>query len=229
MIDIDVALRDLAAHADVDHVVVVASVRARLRDERAPARPQRWRWAAAAAAVVAAVLGIVPGTRTAIADWFGLRGVEVRYENRPTPPTTLPTGALDLGDPVPLAVAAGRLGHAPFVAPQLGPPDGVFADGRVVTVRYGAVLLSQFPGGSGEPFVLKKLLPQDATIRDVTVNGGRGLWIEGPHTADFGTVGTRRAESTLLWEQGPLTLRLEGAGSLDAALALAGTLVPSAV
>lgn len=226
MIDVDAALRDLAAHAEASDVDVATAVRARIREERWPARPRRWRWAAAAAAVVAGVLAIIPGTRTAIADWFGLRGVDVRFEDRSLP-TVPPAEPLELGEPIPMASAASRLGHPPLVAPAQ--PDSVYADGRTVTLRYGPLLLSEFAGGTDEPFVLKRLVPADATIRDVTVNGGHGLWIEGPHTVGFASRAPRLAASTLLWEQGPITLRLEGAGSLDAALAFAGTLRPVAV
>ena len=224
MIDVDAALHDLATHVETPELDVAASVRARLEH-----RPRPWRrWALAVVATIAAVLGIVPGTRTAIAEWFGLDGVEVRYEDRPTPATTPRTSVLDLGDEVRLDIAAGRLGHRPLVARGRA-PDAVHADGSIVTIRYAPLLLSQFPGGVAEPFVMKKLVPYEATIRDVTVNGGRGLWIEGPHTVDFASRGLRQAGSTLLWEQGPLTLRLEGAASLEEALAFAGTLVPAAV
>jgi hypothetical protein len=63
----------------------------------------------------------------------------------------------------------------------------------------------------------------------VTVDGERGVWITGkPH--GFGFVDARGrawferlrlAGDTLLWQRGPLTLRLEGALSKAAALRVA--------
>jgi hypothetical protein len=65
----------------------------------------------------------------------------------------------------------------------------------------------------------------------VTVNGGRGFWLEGaPHQFFYrdpdGSVRPdtlRLAGNTLLWEQGGVTLRLEADLTRDQALRLAST------
>jgi len=68
----------------------------------------------------------------------------------------------------------------------------------------------------------------------VTVNGGRGFWIEGaPHQIFYRDVNgqvhdrqLRLAGNTLIWEQDGLTLRLESALSKDEALRIAASVVP---
>ena len=68
-------------------------------------------------------------------------------------------------------------------------------------------------------------------IEEVTVNGGRGYWLEGtPHQFFYrDSAGNpspetlRLAGNTLLWEQGGVTFRLEAQVSRDDALRIATT------
>ena len=80
------------------------------------------------------------------------------------------------------------------------------------------------------PFFVKFIGP-GTRMRRVRVNGGPGAYLSGaPHDVLFqasGTVQTDRvriAGNVLIWQQGPLTLRIEGARTLVAALALARSL-----
>jgi hypothetical protein len=92
-----------------------------------------------------------------------------------------------------------------------------------------ALLLTEFQASfpSGGPIL--KGLPPGSRLEEVTVNGGRGYWIDGdPHVFFFqdaqGQIQsetTRLARNVLLWEAGPVTLRLESALDRDTAVAIA--------
>ena len=94
----------------------------------------------------------------------------------------------------------------------------------------GPQLIIEFRGTS-TPFIFKLIGPGTRAKR-VRVNGGPGIYLFGaPHEVIFqgsdGEVRTDRirlAGNVLLWQQGPLTLRVEGTHTLGRALALARTL-----
>jgi hypothetical protein len=91
------------------------------------------------------------------------------------------------------------------------------------------LLLTEFQAKPNEEFLLKKIAPQGTTVEAVTVNGEPGFWLSGaPHeiyyvgpdgSPIFDTV--RLAGNTLLWQQGPVTLRIEGEVTKAQALAIA--------
>ena len=70
---------------------------------------------------------------------------------------------------------------------------------------------------------------RDTRLTPVTVNGGRGYWIDGESHVFFyrdasGNVhseSVRLAGNVLVWEQGGLIVRLEGDISLEEALRIA--------
>jgi hypothetical protein len=115
-----------------------------------------------------------------------------------------------------------RVGYA-GIAPG-GPVSLAWGDGRDVLV------LTEVRA-AGRPMV-RKVAPGDTRIDPVEIDGRRGYWLTGaPHEVarlgDLGiaVVGTERlAGDTLIWERGDLLLRLEGASSKSAALAVARTL-----
>ncbi len=79
--------------------------------------------------------------------------------------------------------------------------------------------------GSPAPIFVKKYAPQ---IEFTSVHGTEALWFSEPHEllyidADGRSRSqfSRTAAQTLLWTDGPLTLRLEGAGGLDRAVQIA--------
>jgi hypothetical protein len=211
-------------------------------------------WQAAVAAVVAVALVLSglfaasPTVREAVERWLGLRGVKVVQTPRPPslPPTQTLGGDLDLGRSVGLAEAQRHLGATLLFPAGLGQPDAMFirdlsVGGSEVFLVYRerpgipragttgvALLVSEFTGSVYRPGLQKYSF--GAKIERLTVNGGRGLWIEGGHGVAYldarGEVVQdqfRLAGNVLLWERGRLTLRIESALSKADALALAGT------
>jgi hypothetical protein len=174
----------------------------------------------------------VPPVRHAIERVFGLNGAVVERVRRLPP---VPKGAgqhLHLGRRIPIADASQA---ASFRA--LLPPRGVTAaylaaepPGGRITLVIGRSLLTEFRG-QPSPYIYKVIGPS-ARVRRLRVNGGAGLYIyRAPHEVMFqnehGNVQTdavRLQGSVLLWQQGRLILRIEHAGSLAHALALARSL-----
>lgn len=189
-----------------------------------------------------------PTVRQTVERWLGLRGVKVVETPRPPslPPTRTLGDGLDLGSKIDLAGAEERLGRKLLFPQGLGTPDAVYIrdltiGGSEVFLVYRdrpgipsagttgvALLVSEFTGEVYRPGFQK--LSFGATIERVTVNGGRGLWIDGGHgLAYLDTNGEevqdqfRLAGNVLLWEQGNLTVRIESALSKAEALALGAT------
>ena len=165
----------------------------------------------------------VPPARTAILDWLGLRGVSILRVDE-LPPTAA-TGRLDLGREV-----------TPEETPLwlLTPddePDSIYMGKGTVSLLWGTpdrvrLLLTEF---RGQAFI-EKLIEQDARVERVTVNGEPGAWLEEPHVVFFDDLRGRMRQSTgrlagktLLWQQGEVTLRLEGDLSKEEALRIART------
>jgi hypothetical protein len=94
----------------------------------------------------------------------------------------------------------------------------------------GKLLIMEFRG-QAMPYV-GKLIGLSTRATRVLVNGAPGLYLDGaPHAVFFsdasGAVRTdtlRLAGNVLLWEQGPLVLRIEGAPTMAAAVTLARSL-----
>lgn len=256
------ALEDLAAHLIwPDEPDLSPAVRARL-SPAAPrsSAPRQWRpaarprWASALAAVVALVLLVSalltasPSVRRAVADFLGLRGVEIELDGGTTSPPPPPGDSLQLGRSVILAEARRQAGFpllVPATAGALGRPDDVYLDesvaGGAVSLVYrsrpglpsaGAsgvgLLVTQFRA-SVEEAALRKVVPTGSQVEEVRVSGRRGYWFEGsPHLLFFTDARgrfvedrSRLAGNTLVWEQGDLTVRLESALSRDEAVRLA--------
>jgi len=204
---------------------------------------------AAVALVVGAALAFPP-TRHAIAERLGLRGVEIKTTQSPLPSLTPAPDRtrLQLGRLSTLAEAQSRVRYQVLqpTLGDLGSPDEVYvteppAGGQVALVylaRPGypqnaqtgvSVLFTQFRGTVGRDAFVKSLGP-GTRLDAVTVNGGAGFWIEGaPHLVYFyrdangqsALAEARLAGNVLLWQQGDLTLRLEGLASKDQAIKIA--------
>lgn len=197
------------------------------------------------------LLTLSPAARTAVAERLGLRGIAIVHQPTVLTPTTGPVAAsLHLGERVSLDEARRRVAY-PVVAPtlpELGTPDEIYVDesvgGGQVALVYRArpglpaaaetgvgLLVTQFRGDL-DPGIFGKGLGPDTRLEQVTVNGGRGFWIEGkPHlfyyrdaNGDDRSERVRLAGNVLLWEQGDLTLRLEGAPSKDEAMRIAASI-----
>lgn len=216
---------------------LAAAVRTRLAAGR-PARRFVRPLAIAVAVLVAALVAVlaIPSARTAVLRFFHLRGVSI--ERVGTLPR-VPAGAdLALGDLVSLDRAR-RLVHFRIALPLLagGTPRSIYVDqfeppgGQVWLVfrsRAGVrVLLTEFQGRGFAPFVRKSAGPR-TRVEPVRVDGGRGFFLSGAkHVVTVDAQGLTRDErirlagNVLLWERGPLTLRLEGPLNRGEALRIA--------
>jgi hypothetical protein len=199
--------------------------------ERLPGRPRpasRRRFALAVAVVAVAVGAAfaVPQARTAILRFFGVGEVRIEFVDRL--PEVPPNGPLALG-------AAIDPADAPFPllrSKLLGKADGVYNSQGVVTLLYGShrhvrLLVTEIAGTPFDPTVGKKLQAAGThalfvSIRDST---GPGVWIEGrPHLVVLPGGPPRLAADTLIWQHGKITVRLEGATSLQQAVTIAESL-----
>jgi hypothetical protein len=213
---------------------LVPGVLARLPERRRRrGRPVRRTLVLALAAVLllAGVAMAVPATRHAILRVLGLRGVSIERVHRLPP---LPAGAgarLGLGKRIPVARAQHAAGFTALVLPHATAAylDRDVPGGRI-SLLSGRALIIEFRGTT-MPFIFKLLAPGSRANR-VRVNRGPGVYIYGaPHEVIFqnstGQVTTDRirlAGNVLLWQQGQLTLRIEGTRTLQQALTLARSL-----
>lgn len=138
--------------------------------------------------------------------------------------------------PVSLAAAQEMVGERlrrPAYPPDLGAPDGVYVDRRE---RPEVVVFVWEEAGPPDETRLSLYQIQQANfgyktarqVAETTVNGRRAVWIEGPHMF-------QRADGSLqpwqfvpgpvlLWTEGAVTYRLEGAASLEEAVRIAESL-----
>jgi hypothetical protein len=218
-------LRALASFVDLpDERDLAPAVRARLRG-----RPRRRRAAVvvfAAALAAVAVAFAVPPARSAILRLFHLQGARIEYVDRLPDVRTAP---LDLGVRISPADAERTAGFRPVASDLLGRPDEVSWDGSLLWYRYGRtrLLVSQFRARERIDLV-KKVVERDTMITPVTVHGQPGYFITGGthflYMAPGGVVRTepvRLRRQVLLWQHGPLTLRLEGDLTIQRALRIA--------
>ena len=219
-------LRALAAYVDFPAERNLApAVRARLAG-----RPRRRRAlvvALAALALAVAVAFAVPTARSAILRFLHLRGVRIELVDRL--PEVRTAGPLDLGIQISLDDAERTAGFRPLTSTLLGRPDRVTWDGAMVWFVYGDVrlLVSQFLGTEHLDLV-KKLVEPRTMITPVSIGGRRSFFLSGAthflYLAPTHLVREERvrlARNVLLWERGPLTLRLEGQIELPEALRIA--------
>jgi hypothetical protein len=210
---------------------VVPAVLARL-----PARPRRRRRARRTLAMALAAMLLlaggamaVPPTRHAILEILGLRGV--RIERVPQLPPLPTSNGLGLGQRIPLARARHAAGFTALL-PAGSPAAYLGRDvpGGRISLLTGRVLITEFRGTT-TPFIFKFIGPGTA-VKLVRVNGNPGVYLSGaPHevlfraqTGQIRTDHVRLAGNVLIWQQGPLTIRLEGTRTLEQALALARSL-----
>jgi hypothetical protein len=193
-------------------------------------------------AVISAVLLLSPTAREAVADWFGVGGVRITFDDE-KPRLGAPLGYGERVDAARAEELAAFDLRMPNVA-GLGEPDEYYVDLRIpggaVSFVYGStedyppapgtevgLLVTQFRGGIHEQFY-KKVLIEGTNVSRVFVDGGEGLWLGGePHylfrDADGGTheEAFRMAGNTLLWERAGITYRLESALGRAESIAIA--------
>jgi hypothetical protein len=199
--------------------------------------------------LLAGTLAAIPGTRTAIADLLGFDGVRIEVDASRTPPAAR-FDKLGLGQPVTLEEAR-KLSHfrlRTLESARLGTPEIYFAPfpaGGQVTFIYRAsgslresaetgvgLLFTQFRADIHEDVVVHKNVDQGARVEVLDIGGSKGYWVQGPHAfygyTDENDVDVfeeaRAAGNALLWQEGGMTYRIEGAITKAEALALAASL-----
>jgi hypothetical protein len=197
------------------------------RARRPPLRPLALGFAILLA-VLAGVLALSPGARSAFLEIFHLKGATVERVD------TLPeveVQTIDFGEQVSREEAERRVG---FKLVDLGEPDAVFVRGtRMASLVYGSVdkprlVLSELRGEVWDGFV-KKVGSSGTRVEQVNVDGERGLFITGDEhfvmfldeNSAIADEPTYLAGTVLLWNRGPLLLRLEGDLTRAEALELA--------
>jgi hypothetical protein len=207
MAELERELRRLAAFVELPaERDLWPAVEARIRTR--PRRP--WlRLAAAFAVALALAVGIafaVPPARSAILRFLGLEGVSiVRVQHLP-PVAAHP--AVN-GTRITLDAAERYLGFRPRL-PDVGSAPRLYIDpsheallalyGRPVRLRLEETRLGVF----------EKMISVTQKVDRVTVNGNRGIWLEGEHVFSDFFAQPRLAGNALLWAQGGVTYRLEG-------------------
>jgi hypothetical protein len=250
MVELERELRELGRELEYPPTPdLAAAVGERLRAQRPRLAPLRTRRIAIAAALAlllpAGAAAALPDFRDAVLEALGIKGVKI--ERSPTPLPRTPVGELDLGRRIAPSRAAALVDFDPAVAAlrELGEPDAVYhrrsppggalsyvyragAGGARSAYTHDRLVLTEFRGDDSFLFA-RKVAGPGTTVRTVRVGRERGVWLAGePHSfvyrdarGSFVTETLRLAGDTLLWQRGPLTLRLEGARSLAAALHVA--------
>jgi hypothetical protein len=247
--DLERALRDLAGALEFPPVPDVARAVTRRIEEGS--RPSPWLMRRSAVVALAAVVVVavaasmlIPGVRSAVADFLGLGGVRLEIEATPTPPGGVGSD-LFLGEPVTLEGASDAAGFDIRIPATLGPPDEVFiaevSDHRRVSLLWEprtelpaaketgvGALLVEFPGDVGE-YATKQA--SAGLVEEVSVNGAPGFWVREEHfffyTDPEGEAiddSIRLAANTLIWERNGVGYRLETALARPAALRIARSL-----
>lgn len=211
-----------------------------------PVRPAGVRWLSIVFAVIA--LLALAGVTIAVAWVMG--GVRLTFTDAtPSPITSSESLRAIPGRPVSLDEARGLVDF-PILVPRLasvGAPDRVLVDaerpaGGSVTLAYGArdgdptrsgggLIITEFRADISSE-VFEKLIHTGVRVERTTVDGLPAFWVAGGEHFFFYRDANGRLDQetirlvgdTLIWESGGLTLRVEGAASLDAARAVAESL-----
>lgn len=258
MTELERALAQLGGELAFPETPDVADVVRRRLAERAPSRrrlPARRAFVVAFVALAVAVGAAlaVPAARTAILEFFGLRGATVQRVDTLPPVETQPDASaareLELGSPVPVVDGSVRVKWPYLVVPEaLGPPDAAYAsplleDLKVSLVyepgagvprsRYTGVgiLVTEFRGDVAPGYV-DKLANLGTDVERLAVGSDPAIWLEGgPHfvlfrtpEGEFGEEVARLAGNTLLVQRGPLLVRIEGEVERDRAVEIAQSL-----
>jgi len=189
MIDVERALAELGDRLQLDDDVVagvIADIEA--PDGSAGSRSTLLKVAAIVAIVVAAAVALVPSTRDAVADWFGLDRVRIdRRDDVELVP--MPTTVADSAPP------ASPIGETTEIV-----------DGETV-------LIARFDGSLTDVLITKTVQATAAVVA-LDIDGDAALWIADPHEVLIERAGEvvveRVAANTLLWQDGDVLWRMEG-------------------
>jgi hypothetical protein len=233
--------------AELGDVDLAAAVTERLAAPPTPvrprARPRRRRFAIALVAGLVIGTAAVPSARAAVTNFLDIGAVRVHREPPPGPVST--TTDLQLGQRTTLEAARTR---SPVVVPAdaLGPPDEVWlteVGGGGVSLVYHAgpglppakhtrlgLLVQEFAGE--HQGTVNKYLSTGARAQAVSVAGAEGIFISGGDHYLFYEAATgaevyeagRLVGNALIFQLGPMTIRLEGDLPLDRMVAIAESL-----
>jgi hypothetical protein len=208
----------------------------------------RRHWRRVTAVAVALLIGLLAVTPAGarIVEWFGFGGVQIVQEPSGAAPseTEPPDPAAAAGfTELSMAEAQARVSFPLAVPADLGSPNRVLIGpgDRVVSMVWtggdrggsdgepasaGPVRLDQL---AGQPdYGVVKQFYQD--VQFATLDGRDAIWLRVPHPLVYLDPGgaefaepSRIAGPTLIWQRGPVTLRLEGVESLQRALMVAGS------
>jgi len=230
---------DLRALADAfpDPPALAPRVMAAARQATARRRRRR-RVALLALALVllvpATALAVSGDLRDRVLESFGLRDVAITSVTR-LPEAGPDARRLQLGSRVALAQARKDLGVPGLRPPRaLGTPDGIFEEqlqsGVDITFLYEARTVAERTGvskrvivsvlrGRTEKTILGKTIASATKTIPLEIDGGPALLLTGhPHLlvmfrapgGGFDQTYTRLVGTTLLWQRGPLLVRIEG-------------------
>jgi hypothetical protein len=231
MPDLELALRSLGERDDLFPATprIATDVAAQIGNEQPP-RGFDWRMVAIVALVVLAALATalaVPGSRTAIADFFGIEGIRIEFgeddaQEVPGTPTSI-GGSLLLGERTTLDAAA--------EAALLGPASASLPD--IGDTEVGMLLLEIESDADDEIFIKKAIGGGEFTT--AMVGDWPGYWIEGGVLTvepveglmlDLLEPQSRRSGNVLIWSDGEITYRLETSLPMADAVRIAASLAP---
>jgi len=236
-----------AGSVEVLHLEPVDHDDDRSDESERPDGPTRRTWVlAVAAALVLVLVGLsaFTPTREAIAGWLGIGAVEIR--DRPRPTSAPPPAGTEPSQPVPgsVAPAPGTADGADLAAAQaqvgfpIALPDEAIAGastaitvdprppGGLVAISYPTFSLLEVASAPGQAAVIGKSVQPGVFIDHVSVEGHEAIWIRGdPHEVAYidaqgayRTDTVRRAGNVLVWTDGDVTYRVEGAPDLATAV-----------
>lgn len=153
----------------------------------------------------------VPQSRGAILRFLHLGGATIEFVGTLPPAQEAPLSS-NLGPTVSEPDARALLARH-LLLPSLTPQAPLHAQSQIVSllflVRGQKVLLSE--ANTGSAVFLKKLATSATTATTVQVGPDPGIWLSGArHVVYFPAAPPRLAGNVLIWQHGPLTLRLEG-------------------
>jgi hypothetical protein len=210
---------------------LVPPLRARLAAKRPPRYRRSLVLAVALLIIAIAIAFAVPPARSSLLRWLGLEGVTIEYVDRL--PSVDGHRTLPLGPSVTFAVAERELPWRILTSNLLGKPNEVrLLDGQLAFVYKrgdGVKLLVTQAVGFGSDRFIDKLVETGTHVDAVSVNGKLGYFLFGDahffiYQTPNGQIAPHQlylAHDTLIWQSGPLTLRLEGKLSRAQALEIA--------
>jgi hypothetical protein len=180
----------------------------------------------------ATVFAASPGARDAVLDFVGIDGASV--ERVPTLPQAPPPTTAPIGQRISLDEARRRAGFE-ILVPRRDPPRRIrlseHAPGGVVSFGVRGMTVTQLRASVNREY-LRKLVAEGTRIQRLRIGSDRAVWLVGrPHLVFLvdahGRVveeSLRQAGNVLLFERSGVVIRIEGADSLAAAVAVARSL-----